>query len=273
MIDFIVANYIYFLIGFAALVLIIIGFIAEKTDFGHKKKNKNKPAENVIKEEKAVVQVEQSEEQPAADTMQFEEIKVGTKVPEKPKVAVEEVKKDEEVKPLPVQEEPKEELSFGDLTFDDQEIEEQPVTNDEENNKTDELVILNPKANEEINKIEEDVSKEEEPKEKPVVDLNANEEKKEDTPDNIEGTSIDEASPNISNSEEELKSDNDALTFEDTDAEEVTPDDYYAKELPEVKEAENVKPEISEFELPSIGEPKKEQLAEEEDNIEDIWKF
>lgn len=275
MIDFIVANYIYFLIGFAALVLIIIGFIAERTDFGHKKKNKDKPVEKTVKEEKPIVEVKQPEGKPAIiDTNQFEEIKVDVKAPEEIK-PLEEVKKEEEVKPLPAEEDKKEELSFGDLTFDDQEVEEQPVINEETNDKTDELVIVNAKANEEIDNMEEKVSEVEETKEEPVLDLDVSEEKEEAPKDteNKEITSIDETLPVTNESGEEVEPDKESLVFEDTDTEEVTTDDYYAKGLPEVKETEDIKPEISKFELPSIGEPEKEQLVEEEDNIEDIWKF
>lgn len=48
--NFIEENYLWFIIGGIVLVMIVIGYIAEKTDFGHKKIEKQeKPKENKLK--------------------------------------------------------------------------------------------------------------------------------------------------------------------------------------------------------------------------------
>lgn len=48
--DFIINNYLWFVIGGIALLMIIVGYFAEKTDFGKKPLSEKKPKEKVIEE-------------------------------------------------------------------------------------------------------------------------------------------------------------------------------------------------------------------------------
>ena len=45
-IDFIVANPIWVIVGIILVIMLIVGYIADKTDFGHKKANKKQPTTN-----------------------------------------------------------------------------------------------------------------------------------------------------------------------------------------------------------------------------------
>lgn len=249
MIDFIVANYIYFLIGFAVLVLIIIGFIAEKTDFGHKKKAKKQVVENTPKEEiKPVV----------ADIKAVTEIK--------------EVIEEEKIAPLPQPEEIKEELSFGDLN--NEEVEEPAISNEitnDEDKETQDFTIINSNTNEELDSIAKTVTEADENKEDVVIDL-SKDAKVEDVSQNVESKEIIPLEEDIPTTSEVDTKDN-SVSEDISNDENAIPDDYYAKDLPEIKATEDIKPEVSKFELPSIGEPEKGQQIEEEDNLDDVWKF
>lgn len=84
--DFIIDNYLWFVIGGVALLMIIIGYFAEKTDFGKKPLSEKKPKEKV--KEAPVETTETVEEEPETnvepqgiDEMMGETVEEGLTVP------------------------------------------------------------------------------------------------------------------------------------------------------------------------------------------------
>ncbi len=60
--DFLLENYIWFIIGFIVILMIVIGYLAEKTQFGSKKVSKKEKNIQKKKEEEVMEQVEQAKD-------------------------------------------------------------------------------------------------------------------------------------------------------------------------------------------------------------------
>lgn len=70
--DFIVDNYLWFIVGGTVVLMIIIGFIAEKTDFGRKPFNQNKKEKRAknkkVEDSDDEISVENNEEEAVVDS-------------------------------------------------------------------------------------------------------------------------------------------------------------------------------------------------------------
>ncbi len=89
MLDFVEQNYVWFIGGAIFIVLIVIGYIAEQTDFGHKKiERKAKPEEPINKKE-VIKEIK--------ETKEFENIKLNDVVYKGTEAKAEEVKKVEDI--------------------------------------------------------------------------------------------------------------------------------------------------------------------------------
>lgn len=67
--DFVIDNYLWFIIGGIVLIMIIIGYFAEKTNFGKKPLTKNKAEEQIMETE-----VSEKKEEPTITEVQNEKI-------------------------------------------------------------------------------------------------------------------------------------------------------------------------------------------------------
>lgn len=153
--DFIIENYVWFIVAFVVIVMAIIGYFADKTDFGRKiekkeKKQNNKKNEKIKVEAKGINELTQNiveNNKDAVSTNQDENI-----------VNIDQIKEQEKLEPMPIDNENIDQSLFAPLT--DTPSKEQ--TNDAVNSPV-ELKNIEPTNinNEGINNNEKNVSEDE----------------------------------------------------------------------------------------------------------------
>ncbi len=111
--DFIIENYVWFIVAFVVIVMAIIGYFADKTDFGRKiekkeKKQNNKKNEKIKVEAKGINELTQNiaeNNKDAVSTNQDENI-----------VNIDQIKEQEKLDPMPIDNENIDQSLFAPLT-------------------------------------------------------------------------------------------------------------------------------------------------------------
>ena len=111
--DFIIENYVWFIVTFVVIVMAIIGYFADKTDFGRKiekkeKKQNNKKNEKIKVEAKGINELTQNiveNNKDAVSTNQDENI-----------VNIDQIKEQEKLDPMPIDNENIDQSLFAPLT-------------------------------------------------------------------------------------------------------------------------------------------------------------
>lgn len=111
--DFIIENYVWFIVAFVVIVMAIIGYFADKTDFGRKiekkeKKQNNKKNEKIKVEAKGINELTQNiaeSNKDVASTNQDENI-----------VNIDQIKEQEKLDPMPIDNENIDQSLFAPLT-------------------------------------------------------------------------------------------------------------------------------------------------------------
>ena len=111
--DFIIENYVWFIVAFVVIVMAIIGYFADKTDFGSKiekkeKKQNNKKNEKIKVEAKGINELTQNiaeNNKDAVSTNQDENI-----------VNIDQIKEQEKLDPMPIDNENIDQSLFAPLT-------------------------------------------------------------------------------------------------------------------------------------------------------------
>lgn len=111
--DFIIENYVWFIVAFVVIVMAIIGYFADKTDFGRKiekkeKKQNNKKNEKIKVEAKGINELTQNiaeSNKDVASTNQGENI-----------VNIDQIKEQEKLDPMPIDNENIDQSLFAPLT-------------------------------------------------------------------------------------------------------------------------------------------------------------
>ncbi len=111
--DFIIENYVWFIVAFVVIVMAIIGYFADKTDFGRKiekkeKKQNNKKNEKIKVEAKGINELTQNiaeNNKDAVSTNQDENI-----------VNIDQIKEQEKLEPMPIDNENIDQSLFAPLT-------------------------------------------------------------------------------------------------------------------------------------------------------------
>lgn len=111
--DFIIENYVWFIVAFVVIVMAIIGYFADKTDFGRKiekkeKKQNNKKNEKIKVEAKGINELTQNiaeSNKDVASTNQDENV-----------VNIDQIKEQEKLDPMPIDNENIDQSLFAPLT-------------------------------------------------------------------------------------------------------------------------------------------------------------
>lgn len=144
-IDFVVENYIWFIVGVIVLLMIIIGFIAEKTDFGRKpfSDKKKEKVEKKEESEDSMIEEVKNNEANSYDEPVVEDINDAIDIPE---VSDEPETTDEKINNISVEDVDSDTGNSEDLNtpFGDQEVveavDEEPIpTNEEETTSEDDV--------------------------------------------------------------------------------------------------------------------------------------
>ena len=144
-IDFVVENYIWFIVGVIVLLMIIIGFIAEKTDFGRKpfSDKKKEKVEKKEESEDSMIEEVKNNEANSYDEPVGEDINDAIDIPE---VSDEPETTDEKTNNISVEDVDSDTGNSEDLNtpFGDQEVveavDEEPIsTNEEETTSEDDV--------------------------------------------------------------------------------------------------------------------------------------
>ena len=153
--DFIIENYVWFIVAFVVIVMAIIGYFADKTDFGRKiekkeKKQNNKKNEKIKVEAKGINELTQNiaeNNKDAVSTNQDENI-----------VNIDQIKEQEKLDPMPIDNENIDQSLFAPLTDTTSEEQTNDVVNSPVELKNIEPTNIN---NEGINNNEKNVSEDE----------------------------------------------------------------------------------------------------------------
>lgn len=153
--DFIIENYVWFIVAFVVIVMAIIGYFADKTDFGRKiekkeKKQNNKKNEKIKVEAKGINELTQNiaeNNKDAVSTNQDENI-----------VNIDQIKEQEKLEPMPIDNENIDQSLFAPLTDTTSKEQTNDVVNSPVELKNIEPTNIN---NEGINNNEKNVSEDE----------------------------------------------------------------------------------------------------------------
>lgn len=153
--DFIIENYVWFIVAFVVIVMAIIGYFADKTDFGRKiekkeKKQNNKKNEKIKVEAKGINELTQNiveNNKDAVSTNQDENI-----------VNIDQIKEQEKLDPMPIDNENIDQSLFAPLTDTPSKEQTNDVVNSPVELKNIEPTNIN---NEGINNNEKNVSEDE----------------------------------------------------------------------------------------------------------------
>lgn len=153
--DFIIENYVWFIVAFVVIVMAIIGYFADKTDFGRKiekkeKKQNNKKNEKIKVEAKGINELTQNiaeSNKDIASTNQGENI-----------VNIDQIKEQEKLDPMPIDNENIDQSLFAPLTDTPSKEQTNDVVNSPVELKNIEPTNIN---NEVINNNEKNVSEDE----------------------------------------------------------------------------------------------------------------
>lgn len=153
--DFIIENYVWFIVAFVVIVMAIIGYFADKTDFGRKiekkeKKQNNKKNEKIKVEAKGINELTQNiaeNNKDAVSTNQDENI-----------VNIDQIKEQEKLEPMPIDNENIDQSLFAPLTDTPSKEQTNDVVNSPVELKNIEPTNIN---NEGINNNEKNVSEDE----------------------------------------------------------------------------------------------------------------
>ncbi len=153
--DFIIENYVWFIVAFVVIVMAIIGYFADKTDFGRKiekkeKKQNNKKNEKIKVEAKGINELTQNiaeNNKDAVSTNQDENI-----------VNIDQIKEQEKLDPMPIDNENIDQSLFAPLTDTTSKEQTNDVVNSPVELKNIEPTNIN---NEGINNNEKNVSEDE----------------------------------------------------------------------------------------------------------------
>lgn len=153
--DFIIENYVWFIVAFVVIVMAIIGYFADKTDFGRKiekkeKKQNNKKNEKIKVEAKGINELTQNiaeSNKDVASTNQDENV-----------VNIDQIKEQEKLDPMPIDNENIDQSLFAPLTDTPSKEQTNDVVNSPVELKNIEPTNIN---NEGINNNEKNVSEDE----------------------------------------------------------------------------------------------------------------
>lgn len=153
--DFIIENYVWFIVAFVVIVMAIIGYFADKTDFGRKiekkeKKQNNKKNEKIKVEAKGINELTQNiveNNKDVVSTNQDENI-----------VNIDQIKEQEKLEPMPIDNENIDQSLFAPLTDTPSKEQTNDVVNSPVELKNIEPTNIN---NEGINNNEKNVSEDE----------------------------------------------------------------------------------------------------------------
>lgn len=153
--DFIIENYVWFIVAFVVIVMAIIGYFADKTDFGRKiekkeKKQNNKKNEKIKVEAKGINELTQNiaeNNKDAVSTNQDENI-----------VNIDQIKEQEKLEPMPIDNANIDQSLFAPLTDTPSKEQTNDVVNSPVELKNIEPTNIN---NEGINNNEKNVSEDE----------------------------------------------------------------------------------------------------------------
>jgi len=153
--DFIIENYVWFIVAFVVIVMAIIGYFADKTDFGRKiekkeKKQNNKKNEKIKVEAKGINELTQNiaeNNKDVVSTNQDENI-----------VNIDQIKEQEKLDPMPIDNENIDQSLFAPLTDTPSKEQTNDVVNSPVELKNIEPTNIN---NEVINNNEKNVSEDE----------------------------------------------------------------------------------------------------------------
>ena len=289
--DYIVSNYVWFLGGFIILTMMIIGYIADVTDFWHKKK------ENKVKEKKQENKIDDREGPTEEELDKLKNKTLGDAVlPNQTDINIDIPIENNNVSEVVTNEDLN--APFGDKIISDNKIEEQNINNEDLNVPLGEEVINTTLENQPVIGLSEDLNvpleeNNEVDFEQPVItsldDLNAPlGEMKTDNEVNQENmiSNINSAKPEVeeiplinSNEYDDIPVEN--LTFvpeieqnivtplDNTDKFVNAKQENNSKPLDGVEEVDYVEPIVPEF----ITETMENSESKDIDKEEDIWKF